>query len=479
MLTEPTPEHLAAFADCVDTGGFVDAASDAAQPYFVEPRGIFRGRAAAILKPAATDQVAAILRLCSQHRIGVVPYGGGTGLVGGQLSPEDSPAGPRPVIVSLERLNRIRAVLPADGAITAEAGVILADLQAAAAAAGRLFPLSLAAQGSCRIGGNLATNAGGVQVLRYGTARDLCLGIEAVLADGSVLSGLKPLRKDNTGYDLRHLLIGSEGTLGVITAATLKLFPLPGEVVTAMLAVPSPDGAVTLMQTLRERLGDGVSAFELIAGAGIGFLAEFYPSRTDPLAGRPEWRVLIEITGPSGGGLTERAEAVLAELFEAGLATDGVLAANEAQRAHMWWMRETLPECNRRVGAVATHDISLPLSRIGRFIAEATGVVAGIDTSLRINCFGHVGDGNLHYNVFPPEGGRGADYRALAGPVKTAIHDLVHAHGGSISAEHGIGRAKTGDLEKYGDRTKLAAMRAIKAALDPLGILNPGAVVAG
>ncbi len=390
-----------------------------------------------------------------------------------------APGGPRPVVVALERMNRIRAVLPADGAIIAEAGVILADLQAAAEDAGRLFPLSLAAQGSCRIGGNLATNAGGVQVLRYGTARDLCLGIEAVLADGSVLSGLKPLRKDNSGYDLRHLLIGSEGTLGVITAATLKLFPLPGEVVTAMLAVPSPDGAVTLMQTLRERLGDGVSAFELIAGAGIGFLAEFYPERPDPLAGRPDWRVLVEMTGPDRGGLTERAEAVLAELFEAGLATDGVLAANEAQRAHMWWMRETLPECNRRIGAIATHDISLPLSGIGRFITEAAGVVAGIDASLRINCFGHVGDGNLHYNVFPPEGGRVADYRALAGPVVTAIHDLVDAHGGSISAEHGIGRAKTGDLEKYGDRTKLAAMRAIKAALDPLGILNPGAVVAG
>ncbi len=265
----------------------------------------------------------------------------------------------------------------------------------------------------------------------------------------------------------------------MITAATCKLFPLPGEVVTAMLAVPSPDGAVSLLQTLRERLGDGVSAFELIAGQGNAFLAEFYPSRPDPMAGRPDWRVLVEMTGPSGGGLTERAEAVLAELFEAGLAIDGVLAASEAQRAHMWWMRETLPECNRRVGAVASTDIALPLSRIGRFIAEATGIVAGFDASLRINCFGHVGDGNLHYNVFPPQRGRVADYRALAGPVKTAIHDLVHAHGGSISAEHGIGRMKTGDLEKYGDPAKLVAMRAIKAALDPLGILNPGAVVAG
>jgi FAD/FMN-containing dehydrogenase len=476
-LVEPTPEHLAELADGLDGGGFLDAASDAARPYLVEPRGLFRGRAAAILRPAFTDQVAAILRLCNRSRIGVVPYGGGTGLVGGQVSPDVADGGPRPVILSLECMSRIRAVLPEDGAIIAEAGAILADVQAAAEAANRLFPLSLAAEGSCRIGGNLATNAGGVQVLRYGNARDLCLGVEAVLADGAVLSGLKPLRKDNTGYDLRHLLIGSEGTLGVITAATLKLFPLPGETVTAMLAVPSPDGAVDLLQTLRERLGDGVTAFELIADQGIGFLAGFYPSITDPLAGRPPWRVLLELTGPPGGNLTERAEAALASLFEAGLATDGVVAANEAQRAHMWWMRETLPECNRRTGAVSSHDISLPLSRIGRFIDEGRGVVAGFGENLRINCFGHVGDGNLHYNVFPPEGQKRAAHAALAGPVRTAIHDLVHAHGGSISAEHGIGRMKTGDLEKYADPTKLAAMRAIKAALDPRGILNPGAMM--
>jgi FAD/FMN-containing dehydrogenase len=478
-LTEPTPEHLAELTACVDAGGFVDAASAAAQPYLIEPRGLFRGRAAAILRPTSTDQVAAILRLCHRHRIGVVPYGGGTGLVGGQVSPGGSRSGPRPVVLSLERMNRIRAVLPDDGAIIAEAGVILADLQAAAQAAGRLFPLSLAAEGSCRIGGNLATNAGGVQVLRYGNARDLCLGIEAVLADGSVLSGLRPLRKDNTGYDLRHLLIGSEGTLGVITAATLKLFPLPGETVTAMLAVPSPDGAVTLLQRLRERLGDGVTAFELIADQGIAFLAEFYPERPDPLAGRPDWRVLVELTGPVGGGLTGRAEAVLGEMLEADLANDGVIAANEAQRAHMWWMRETLPECNRRTGAISSHDISLPLSRIGRFITEAQGVVAGFGPALRISCMGHVGDGNLHFNVFPPEGAVAPDRKTLAGPVRMAIHDLAHAHGGSISAEHGIGRMKTADLEKYGDPAKLAAMRAIKAALDPRGILNPGAVIVG
>jgi len=472
-LQEPTAEQLAGLAACVDARGMLAATDDAAQPYLAEPRGLYHGRAAAVLKPASTEQVAAILRFCNANRIGVLPYGGGTGLVGAQVSLE----GPRPVVLSLERMNRIRAILPQDGAVIAEAGVVLADLQAAAEAKGRLFPLALAAQGSCQIGGNLATNAGGVQVLRYGNTRDLCLGIEAVLADGSVLSGVKPLRKDNTGYDLRHLLIGSEGTLGVITAASLKLFPRPGETVTAMLAVPSPDGAVTLLQTLRERLGEGVSAFELIARRGIDWLGEFFPDKPDPLGGHPDWRVLLEITGPAGGNLPERAEAAFAELFEAGLATDGALPASEAQRAHMWWMREMLPECNRRVGAVSSHDISLPLSAIGRFLTQAAEAVTRIEPRLLVNCFGHVGDGNLHYNAFPPPGERAVDYRHLNASVKAAIHDLVHDHGGSISAEHGIGRMKTGDLVKYGDPTKLAAMRAIKAALDPNGILNPGAVL--
>jgi FAD/FMN-containing dehydrogenase len=474
-LNEATANEVAELAACVDAGGFLAATDAAAQPYLAEPRGLYHGRAAAVLMPSSTDQVAAILRLCNAHRIGVVPYGGGTGLVGGQVSL----AGPRPVVLSLERMNRIRAILPQDGAVIAEAGVILADLQAAAEAQGRLFPLALAAQGSCRIGGNLATNAGGVQVLRYGTTRDLCLGLEAVLADGSVLSGVKPLRKDNTGYDLRHLLIGSEGTLGVITAASLKLFPLPGETVTAMLAVPSPDGAVSLLQALRERLDEGVSAFELISGRAIEWLGQFFPGRPDPLAGRPAWRVLLEVTGPAGGGLPERAEAVFGEMFETGLATDGALAASAAQRAHMWWMREMLPECNRRVGAVSAHDISLPLSAIGRFIDQAGERVARIDPRLLVNCFGHVGDGNLHYNAFPPAGERAVDYRHLNASVKTALHDLVHDLGGSISAEHGIGRVKTGDLARYADPAKLAAMRAIKAALDPNGILNPGAVIGG
>jgi len=449
------------------------ASDESTQSYLVEPRGLYRGHAAAVLRPATTDQVATVVGFCNTHRIGVLPYGGGTGLVGAQVAPD----GPTPVVLSLERMNRVREIMPEDGAIIAEAGVFLSDLQETARDVGRLFPLSLAAEGTCRIGGNLATNAGGVQVLRYGNARDLCLGIEAVMADGSVMSGLKALRKDNTGYDLRNLLIGSEGTLGVITAAALKLFPLPGETVTAMLAVPSPETSVTLLQTLRERLGDGVTAFELIADQGVAFLAEFFPEKADPLESRPPWRVLVEMTGPAEGGLRGRAETALETLFEEGLAIDGVLAANEAQRRHMWWMREMLPECNRRVGSVSSHDISLPLSRIGAFIAEVPAIVARFDSDLRVNCFGHVGDGNLHYNIFPPAGRAVSEFRHLSAEVRRAIHDLVDAHGGSISAEHGIGRMKTGDLIRYGDPARVAAMRAIKAALDPNGILNPGAVL--
>jgi FAD/FMN-containing dehydrogenase len=472
-LSEPTAAQLAALAGCLGEGGMLDASSEAAQRYLAEPRGLMRGRAAAILRPASTGQVAAVLRLCHRHRIGVVPYGGGTGLVGGQVAPE----GPRPVVLALERMDRIRAVLPEEGAVIAEAGVVLADLKAAAERAGYHFPLALASEGSCRIGGNLATNAGGVQVLRYGNARELCLGLEAVMADGTVLGGLRPLRKDNTGYDLKSLLIGSEGTLGVITAAALKLFPLPGETVTAMLAVPSPAAALELFHRLRERLDDALAAFELISGQGIGWVADLYPDRPDPLRGAPAWRVLLEATGPAGGGLAGRAEAALAAMLEAGLASDGVLASSEAQRAQMWWLREALPEANRRVGAVASHDIALPLAAIPRFIDEAGAAIAAIEPRLRVNCFGHMGDGNLHYNAFPPEGARAADLRALAEPVRRAVHDLVHALGGSISAEHGIGRMKVDELARYADPAKLAAMQAIKAALDPRGILNPGAVI--
>ena len=472
MLNAPTQDQIARLHGLAKDGGPLDAAATA--PYLAEPRDRRHGHAATVLRPGRTEDVAAIVRLCAEARLPVIPYAGGTGLVGGQLTD----TGASPVILSLERMNRVRAVLPEDAAMVVEAGVILADIQAAAADAGWLFPLSLAAEGSCRIGGNLATNAGGVQVLRYGNARDLCLGIEAVLPDGSVHHGLRPLRKDNTGYDLRHLLIGSEGTLGVITAATLRLFPAPGEVVTAMLAVPDPAAAVALLRRLKFVLGDSISAFELLARLGLDFVHRFNPGRPDPLSDNPEWRVLLEATGPRGAQLSERMEAALGEALERGLATDGAIAQSESQRAEMWWLRESIPEANRRVGAVSSHDISVPISSIARYIAEGMAALTALDPTLRINCFGHIGDGNLHYNAFPAEGRTRADYDAVRLRVKDIIHDLVHAHGGSISAEHGIGRLKTADLVKYGDPAKLAAMRAIKSALDPHGIMNPGAVIA-
>ncbi len=435
-LHDPTADSLAELARIAGERHILSG-NDAAR-YLTEPRDLIRGRAALVLRPDSTEAISAIVRHCAGARIGIIPWGGGTGLVGGQVAP----GGALPVVLSLERMNRIRATIPDENALIAEAGVILQDIQAAAAEAGRLFPLSLAAQGSCRIGGNLSTNAGGVQVLRYGNARDLCLGVEAVLPDGSILHGLKTLRKDNTGYDLRHLLIGAEGTLGIITAAALKLYPRPGATVTAMLAVPGPAQAVGLLRHLQQALGDNVTAFELIKGQGIAFLQSWLDFQ-DPLAGAPAWRVLTEITGPAGTELESRAEAAMAEAFEKELATDGVVASSEAQRDAMWNIREHLPEGNRRTGSVSSHDISLPIGRIAEFLDRADWRISAIDEALRINCFGHMGDGNLHYNVFPPEGRQHRDYDNIRAHVREEIHDLVHEFAGSISAEHGIGRMKT------------------------------------
>ena len=470
-LNLPTPDDLETLSRICGDGG-VRRGEDMV-PYLTDPRDLVDGAAAIVLRPSSTEQVAEIVRHCAGRQIGIIPYGGGTGLVVAQLSRD----GAGMVVLSLERMNKVRSVVPDEGALVAEAGVILADIQAAAEEAGRLFPLSLAAQGSCRIGGNLSTNAGGVGVLRYGNARDLCLGIEAVLPNGEVLHGLKTLRKDNTGYDLRHLLIGAEGTLGVITAAALKLYPKPGSVVTAMLTVPSPAAAVSLLRHLQDGLGDNVTAFELIRAQGMQFLEQVLPDLVDPLPDRPPWRVLTEITGAEGSDLQARTEAALAAAFERELATDGVIASSEAQRGNMWNIREHLPEGNRRVGSISSHDISVPIGRIAEFLDKADALIAGIDPALRINCFGHMGDGNLHYNVFPPEGRAHKDYDNQRKVLKQSVHDLVAELGGSFSAEHGVGRMKTEDLIRYGDPTKIAAMRAIKAALDPAGIMNPGAVL--
>ncbi len=440
--------------------------------YLDEPRGRWAGQAAAVVAPGSVDEVAAVLRACNDARVAVVPYGGGTGLVGGQVAQ----GGPVPVLLSLERMTAIRAVRPEENVIEVEAGAILQDVHAAAEAEGRLYPLSIASKGSARIGGLLATNAGGVNVLRYGNARDLCLGLEVVLADGRVWNGLSRLRKDNTGYDLRNLMIGSEGTLGVITAASLKLAPQPAGEGTALMVVESPEAALRLLALARDRMGEGISAFELMSGVGLEFLAEALPDIRRPFDAPPAWFVLIDVGLAAGLDPAEALEALFAEAFERDLVSDGVIAQSQAQRHEMWEVREQIPEANRRIGSVSSHDISLPMGRVAEFIERGGPALARLG-DFRINCFGHLGDGNLHYNVFPPEGRSKDEFHNLRDDIKACVHDLVHEMAGSVSAEHGVGRLKVADLEKYGDPVKLEVMRGIKQMLDPHGILNPGAVL--
>ena len=440
--------------------------------YLEEPRGRWRGQAGLVAAPRDLGEVAAVVRACAAARVGIVPWGGGTGLVAGQVMPE----GPAPLVLSLERMTAIRGVWAEENVLIAEAGMTLEAVRAGAAGAGRQFPLALASQGTATIGGCLATNAGGVAVLRWGNARELCLGVEAVLADGSVIHGLSRLRKDNTGYDLRDLLIGAEGTLGIITAASLRLAPVPAGVGTAMAVVRDPAAALSLLSLAQGRLAGGVTGFELIAGQGLDFLAETMPEVRRPFDPAPPWLVLIEVGLPEGLDPEAALGAVLEAGFDAGLVTDALLAQSGAQAAAFWAVRETIPEANRAIGAVASHDISLPLSEVPRFIADAGAMLAGMG-DMRVNCFGHLGDGNLHYNVFPAAGRGRADYDALRPAISEAVHEMVVARGGSFSAEHGVGRLKVADLARWGDPARLAAMRAVKAALDPIGILNPGAVL--
>ncbi|MCB2109861.1 MAG: FAD-binding oxidoreductase [Defluviimonas sp.] len=463
----------AAFAETLAAILPRDVLAPAPPAYLEEPRQKARTPAALLARPRTTAEVAELVRACAAARVGILPWGGGTGLVQGQVMPE----GPTPLLLSLERMNALRGVWPEEGLIAAEAGMTLAALQEAAADAGRLFPLSLASEGTARLGGVLSTNAGGVAVLRYGNARELCLGIEAVLPDGSVLNGMKRLRKDNTGYDLRDLMIGAEGTLGIVTAAVLRLFPRPAATGTAMFTVASPAAALSLLARAQDRTAGGVTSFELIAGEGLRFLAEKMPEIRQPLAGAPDWSVMAEIGVPPGLDPAEILSVLFEEAAAAGLTDDGVIASGAAQRDQMWALRESLPEANRRIGAVASHDIALPLGEIAAFLPRADAAVRAIGP-FRINAFGHLGDGNLHYNVFPPQGRKPAEFAGVAAAITRAVHDLVQAHGGSFSAEHGIGRMKVAELVRYGDPARLGAMRAVKAALDPQGIMNPGAVLA-
>jgi len=467
MLNPVTPDFAEALRGLLPAVAFKEDSA----PYLTEPRGRWAGQGL-VVAPGSTEEVAATVRACADARVGIVPYGGGTGLVGGQLQQE----GPAPVILSLERMNRIREVYRSENVLVCDAGVILADVQRAAEEAGRLFPLSLGSEGSARIGGLLSTNAGGVNVLRYGNARAQCLGLEVVRPDGTIWHGLTRLRKDNTGYDLRDLMIGAEGTLGVITAAALKLAPRPVAVGAAMMAVTSPEAALELLAMAGAQIGESVSAFEIMHRQGFDFIRETGLDIKQPFADVPAWSVLIDVGLPAGLSPDEALEGLFASAFEAGLVADGAIAQSHAQRAAFWHIRESIPEANRLIGSVSSHDISLPLSAIPAFIEKGEQALAEVG-AFRINCFGHLGDGNLHYNVFPMPGKTRADHEADRSRVKRVVHDLVHAMEGSVSAEHGIGRLKVQDLETYGDPAKLAMLRAIKDALDPLGIMNPGAVL--
>ena len=426
----------------------------------------YEGRALAVARPASTDEVAAVLRLCHQHRVPVVPQGGNTGLVGGQI-----PYGE--VLLSLRKMRAVRDVTPLDEAMTVESGLTLLEAQQAATAAGRVFPLSLAAEGSATIGGVISTNAGGVQVLRYGMMRDLVLGIEAVMPNGEVFQGLKRLRKDNTGYDLKQLLIGAEGTLGVVTAATLKLFPVMRSRAVAIVGLETAAASVELLARAKAETGGGVEAFELMKRLGVELVLKHIPDTRAPLESRPEWSVLIEIASGTAGGAEAQMEALLEVAFEEGLITDAAIAQNDAQRAAFWRLREEHSAALKPEGGGWKHDVSVPISRIADFIDEATAAVDRFHPGARVSVFGHVGDGNLHYDILP---GVGEDVPAFIARWKDGsrvVHDVVARYDGSISAEHGLGRLKSEEVRRYKTPLEIETMAAIRRAIDPQRIMNP------
>lgn len=441
------------------------------KPYLSEPRNLWHGRTPVVLRPGSVDEVSAILALANETGTPVVPQSGNTGLVGGQ-TPDESGA---EILLVLDRLDGIRAIDPRGNTMTVEAGVILADAQAAATEAGRLFPLSLAAEGSCRIGGNLATNAGGTAVLSYGNMRDLTLGLEVVLADGRVWNGLRALRKDNTGYDLKHLFIGSEGTLGVVTAAVLKLFPRPKETVTAIAGVPDAGAALALFARAREMAGSQVTTCELISRIGIEFVLRHGQDVRDPLGAPHPFYVLLELTTPQeNAGLRDSMEAVLMAGHEAELVSDAALAESVGQAQDFWRLRELLSEVQRHEGGSIKHDLSVPIAAIPELIDKASAAVTRLVPGCRPVPFGHLGDGNIHFNVSQPEDADSHDFLARWDEVAETVHEITLKLGGSISAEHGIGRLKRPLMNTIKDPVELEMMRDIKRTLDPRGILNPG-----
>jgi FAD/FMN-containing dehydrogenase len=442
-------------------------------PYLTDWRGRYHGAALCVARPANTAEVAAVVRACAQTGAPIVPQGGNTSHCGAGIPDATG----REVLLSLARMNAIRALDAANGTITVEAGCVLQTVQEAAAEAGLLFPLALAAEGSCQIGGNLATNAGGVQVLRYGNARELTLGLEAVLPDGQIWDGLRGLRKDNTGYDLKQLFIGSEGTLGIITAAVLKLFPLPRASATAWLAIASAHTAIRLLGALQAAFGTALTACELVSGISLGLVEKHIPRARSPLAESP-WYLLVELSGPGeDDALRASLEGFLANELESGGIADAAVAQSGEQAKNLWTLRESVSEAQKIEGVSIKHDISVPVSRIGEFLDRADAALTAAYPDIRIVAFGHVGDGNLHYNQSRPEAGENAAFIAATPRVNRIVHDIVHALGGSISAEHGIGQLKREELRRYKSAVELDMMLAVKRALDPRGIMNPGKVL--
>ncbi|MEO8225016.1 MAG: FAD-binding oxidoreductase [Gammaproteobacteria bacterium] len=471
-MTALSPDITAKFRSIVGAGGSLDSSADLSG-YLTEWRGLYRGTTPLVLLPSSTSQVADILRLCARHQIGVVPQGGNTGLVGGGIphSTLDRPE----VLVSARRLNRVRAIDAENFSLTAESGCVLAHLQAVAAESGRLFPLSLAAEGSCQLGGNISTNAGGTAVLRFGTMRDLVLGIEVVLADGRVLDGLRSLRKDNTGYDLKQLFIGAEGTLGFITAATCKLYPLPRSIVTAWVATPTVRAALDLYAAAREQLGDDLTAFEFASHATLELVLKNIPGSRAPLDAQSPWHLLIEVSTPrSDPALESNVQEFLVRMQEGGLLTDGIVAASGPQRDDLWRLRHSMSEAQKKEGASIKHDVSVPVASMERFLEQATAAVTSLLPGVRVVAFGHLGDGNVHFNLGQPPSMDAPAFLGRWDEISHRVHAIAIGLGGSFSAEHGIGAMKRDELAHWRGGVALDLMRAIKQAIDPHGIMNPG-----
>ena len=472
-LAAPTPDQIARLTEIV---GPAHALTDPDQqlPYLREMRDLYPGRSPLVLRPGSVEDVSQILAFCNEARIGVVPQAGNTGLVGGQTPSESGTE----IVLSVTRLNKLRSVDAPGYSMVVEAGMTLAECQDAADRAGLLLPLSLPSEGSCRIGGNLGTNAGGVGVLAYGNTRQLVLGVEAVMADGRILPGLKALKKDNTGYDLKDLLVGSEGTLGVITAAVLKLFPRPAESATALVALNEISHALDLFSMSQDAAGRAVTAFEFIPRILVDFVLRHIPGARDPFSQPHPWYVLMEISGsrPDGRAAAEM-ESILGDAAENGLLVDAVLANSLTQAKELWLLREGVSDAQRREGNNIKHDVSVPIARIPEFIARADAIVEKICPGARPIQLGHFGDGNVHYNICQPLTMDNSAFLKFWEPMSSAIHGLVAEMNGSISAEHGIGRMKRASLPKYKSAVEMDLMRGIKAAFDPNGILNPGKVL--